>query len=783
MNQTRFTHFIFSYAIGIFVSLGSLMLHAQPLEPVTVKTFPLIVSAGQENPIEIDGVIDEVIWETLQPIGEFATVEPDTLVPGKYPTIFRAFYTEKGLYVAFAMHQPKDTLLTRLSSRDQRQLNRDMVFITLDSSSEARYGYWFGIALGDSLMDGTILPERRYASNWDGPWWGATAVTHYGWSAEMFLPWSMMSMPEVGDMREMGVYVSRKVAYLNERWAWPPLPETQPKFMSVLDRVQVEDIAPRQQYNIFPYTSATVDKVDDDTNYKAGADIFWRPSTNFQLSTTLNPDFGTVEADDVIVNLSAFETFFPEKRLFFLEGQEVFIATPRATGETPTTLLNTRRIGGITELDGALKATGEGGGVRYGVLTAFEDDLSLNNVDILGRDIAIARLLYEDTANGAVRGVGLMSTAATSDTRDAYVHSIDGHYLSNNGQWQFDGQLIYSDIEDINPVRDVGSGIGGFVDGRYTPQQGRNHLFALEYFDETVNINDLGFFRRNDLISTRYIWQENQSNISFGRNASMRLLIPLEWNNEWQGTRLGAFWSASVTRDDLSEWRTELNWFPDRYEDRNSFGNGTYKIEKRGQIALGYSTDSSQTVMWSFDVRREGEELGGQNFKGDVGVTWRVADQATLDFSVYHRVRDRWLLHSRQPGDTNMTTYDADEWSARVSFDYFVTARQQLRASLQWVGIKAEEDEYYQIPGDDGDLIRQPILPADPSRDFSISNLNLQLRYRWEIAPMSDLFVVYTKNGNIRGDNGESFSTLFNDANDMPVAEQLVVKLRYRFGS
>lgn len=810
MNRQPF-RFTFLALTVMFSSIGLVSnLSAQSSEARSIASFPLLQSSVDQIDIELDGQLDESVWASIKPIGEFGTVEPDTLVAGKYPTEVRAFYTKKGIYVGFSMHQPQDTLVTRLSSRDQRQLNRDAVFITFDSSSEARYGYWFGIALGDSLMDGTILPERRYASDWDGPWWGATAVTDYGWSAEMFLPWSMMSMPQADAVRDMGVYVSRKVAHLNERWAWPALPSTEPQFLSVLDQIQVEDVAPRQQYNIFPYTSSTVDKVDDDTTYKAGVDLFWRPSTDFQMSATVNPDFGSVEADDVIVNLTAFETFFPEKRLFFLEGQEVFIATPRATSGNPTTLLNTRRIGGrafpptvpsgVTlsaaergqpaELDGALKMTGEGSGLRYGVLTAFEnetrfmgtDDVTGNPVrlDQDGRDVAVARLLYEDSASGATRGLGWMSTAVTHPNRDAFVHSIDGHYLSNTGKFQFDGQVIYSSIEDEIPSRDVGDGVGGFVDFRYTPQRGRNHIFAAEYFDEQVNINDLGFFRRNDLMSVRYIWQETQSDISFGRDVNSRLMVPLEWNTDKQGTRLGVFWSGDLVRNDLSEWHMELNWFPDRYEDRNSFGNGAYKIKKRGQFALGYSTDSSKPVSLSFDFRREGEEFGGQHYSGKTGITWRATDQATLDMSVFYRVRDRWLLHS---GGTNMTTFDADEWNLRLSFDYFATARQQLRASLQWVAINAEEDEYYTIPSRADFLIRQSILPTDPSRNFSLSTLNLQLRYRWEIAPMSDLFVVYTKNGLVGADETDSFGQLFSDANDMPVSEQLVIKLRYRFGS
>jgi hypothetical protein len=257
--------------VGAYLSLIDLA-HAQGtparsdfVPPTEQIELTRLEAAGAE--IKIDGRLDEAVWSSLPTIGSFAVVEPDTLQPEKYPTKLRVFYTEKGIYVGIDMVQPRDTLVSRLSARDLRNLNRDAVFITFDSSSEGKYGYWFGIALGGSLMDGTILPERRYAQDWDGPWRGATAVTDAGWSAEMFLPWSMMSMPHDTGKRAMGVYVSRKVAHLNERWGWPAIPETKPKFMSVLDRVQVEGIAPVQQYSIFPYASVTSDEVKDELKF------------------------------------------------------------------------------------------------------------------------------------------------------------------------------------------------------------------------------------------------------------------------------------------------------------------------------------------------------------------------------------------------------------------------------------------------------------------------------------------------------------------------------------
>ena len=100
----------------------------------------------------------------------------------------------------------------------------------MDTSGEGRYGFWFGVNLGDSLMDGTVLPERIFTSDWDGPWYGRSQETAHGWTAEMFIPWGVVSMPASGDIRNMGLYASRKVAYKDERWGFPALPPTQPKF-------------------------------------------------------------------------------------------------------------------------------------------------------------------------------------------------------------------------------------------------------------------------------------------------------------------------------------------------------------------------------------------------------------------------------------------------------------------------------------------------------------------------------------------------------------------------
>ncbi|MCI0516309.1 MAG: carbohydrate binding family 9 domain-containing protein, partial [Woeseiaceae bacterium] len=305
----------------------------------------VVVDSGSGNPIrltrfvhdeaaiDVDGHLDEPAWSNLPAIRELRVLEPDTLAEPRYATEVRILYTELGLYIGVDMEQPADTLVRRFTPRDDFDVNRDYVSVTLDTSGSGRYGYWMNVSLGDSQRDGTILPERLYSAEWDGAWYGATQVTARGWSAEMFVPWSQMAMTRERDQRRIGFYMQRQVAHRNEIWGWPALPSSQSRFMSAFQPLELQGIDPRQQWSVFPYVSSTVDQVTDETRYKAGLDLFWRPSTNFQLTATANPDFGSVESDDVVVNLTANETFFPEKRLFFQEGQEIFDTTPRADAE------------------------------------------------------------------------------------------------------------------------------------------------------------------------------------------------------------------------------------------------------------------------------------------------------------------------------------------------------------------------------------------------------------------------------------------------------------------
>ena len=187
--------------------------------------------------------------------------------------------------------QPVDSLMGPLSGRDTFDY-ADAYQIVVDSSGSGLYGYWFRVKLGDSLLDGTLLPERQFDRNWDGPWDARTQRRPDGWSAEMFLPWAMMNMPASDGDRRIAIEIARFVPHLNEVWSWPALPDTEPQFISLFQPVTLAGVTPRQEISVFPYAAVSGDLARDRRAEKAGVDVFWRPSPAFFVGAAVNPDFG-----------------------------------------------------------------------------------------------------------------------------------------------------------------------------------------------------------------------------------------------------------------------------------------------------------------------------------------------------------------------------------------------------------------------------------------------------------------------------------------------------------
>ena len=824
-SQPASRQVITSAAMKTTLAPGELMVLGEqdgiPFHRLSIKTIPY-----DQAGVTLDGEVNEPIWQTIQPHDNMIVSVPGKGTPGEYPTELRLLATEKGLYASSIMYQPPETLVKRYSTRDDF-IDRDSFGITLDMSGEGLVGYWYIIALGDSMMDGKVLPERNYQMDWDGPWTGKTAVRNDGWSMEMFLPWSMMAMPETGSMRNIGFSASRQVSSANERYEWPGYSYSSARFVSLLNQIDVEGVQPRQQYSVIPFASSTLDQANGEEEARVGIDFSWRPSPKLQFTGSLLPDFGAVEADDVVVNLTASETFFPEKRLFFLEGNEVFENSPRANSyniyrimsnndfgntsrkgysydfiPTPISMMNTRRIGGtasqVTVPDGmtknrseenrptdmlaATKVTGSVGDLRYGVLAAFEDDVSWygtrdvdgDRVDIEddGRDFAVTRFLYEDVGRDR-KSFGYLGTMVSGPLYDAFVHGLDAHYTSWDGSLIVDAQTFMSDVDDVE-------GYGGLVDVMYSVNKNWQHKFELDYMNEDVNINDLGFLRRNDYKNFRYVMMYNKNRINnFITNYRSTVVAEQQWNlTEGQKTQGGLYWRNSLELPKRNTLKASFGYYPERYEDLDSRGNGAYRVKEGGWFNFNLATNAAKTASYSFGIGSIRENMGDWTYNASIGTTIRPIDAISIDFDLVYKRRKGWFVYQ---GGRNFGSYNAIEWQPRLKFNWFLAPGHQIRLSVQWAAIQAKEDGFWEIPAGDGDLIPGTRTKAD--HDFTVSLITAQLRYRWEIAPLTDLYIVYNLGNSLPNQTDGTFEDLFNNSLDEPTIDAFIAKLRYRFGN
>lgn len=756
--------------------------------------------------VTLDGRLNEAVWRQLPVQSDFSVTEPDTLKAPPHRTEVRMFYTDRGLYVGVWAEQPHETLVSRLSARDE-WVSRDNISFTLDPSGDGVGAYWFTLALGGSVQDGTVVPERNFNNEWDGPWEGATAVVDGGWSAELFLPWSMMAMQSrSADERRMGFYISRFVAHRDERWAMPALPPTEARFLSVLRPLRLEGIRAKPQRTFYPAVSTGWDQRQRRFERTFGADVYWRPRPDLQWAATINPDFGAVEQDDLQVNLSATETFFSEKRAFFLEGQELFVTTPRATDDFANTprlmLVNTRRIGArsdlaarlgasalapgefdrLSDLHGAVRMSGQRDGWRYGLMSAVEKDTRLQlqprsplneheRLRARGRDFSVGRVAWDSQpGTGAQWGWGATLTSVGQDPGRASVGAVDGRMLSAGGTLRLNAQLMTSRANDA-------TGAGVIADAVYTPRRGEQHTLSLDWFDADLDLNAMGYLARNDARYLRYRYERTRSDLERWRQRKTILRAVHGLNGEGERVASGLFAERQWTTAALNTFSLELGWRPPRRDDLNSYGNGSFRIDERVSLQLGWESDDSKPVSYGSTFKVHEEDLGQAWRSADLFLDWQPLPNLGARLELFYRKRPRWLLHR---AGQRFARFEANEWRPSLEVDYFLSPRQRLSLSLQWLGLRAEAHDHWSRQSD-GEL--QRAAAASENDRFAIANLGLQVRYHWELAPLSDLYLVYSRGGRLTETDTPGLGELFRTNFDEPLANEVVVKVRYRLGS
>jgi hypothetical protein len=427
----------------------------------------------------LDGRDDDEVWRQATAITEFREWDPKEDADPRFRTEARVAYDDRNLYVFIRAFDPHpDSIIKPLFRRDNFGPS-DRVWVMIDSYHDRRTGYEFGVTPAGVKMDLAIYNDGNEDDAWDGVWDVATAIDSAGWTAEYRIPLSQLRYPNT-TTHTFGFMIIRDLYRYTERFSWPLLRRSRSGLVSQFGEVTgLDGLAAPRRLEMAPYTVTknvsvpTASGFGRNQDFTAGADLKYRLSSNLTLNGTVNPDFGQVEADPAVLNLGAFETFFQERRPFFVEGTGIFrldldCSAVNCNGEG---LFYSRRIGrspqllgeygdarsptGTTIL-GAAKLTGRAaGGMSVGLLEA----MTQRAVGPAGATLeprtnyTVARL--QQDLRGGQSGIGVIFTGVNrdldrwSDTllrSSAYVGAVDMRHRFAHARYELTASLDVSRV-------------------------------------------------------------------------------------------------------------------------------------------------------------------------------------------------------------------------------------------------------------------------------------------------------------------------------------------------
>jgi hypothetical protein len=744
------------------------------LRPAFASAILLALVAAPAAAIEVDGRIDPSEWAGARHITDFVTVQPLTGDAPRMKTEAWVLATPEGLAVAMRNEQPADVPRTTQRTRRDQGGQLDRVNVMVDFDGDGRTGYDFMVTSVGDISDEVITGERNFNTDWDGLWTYAATQDAEAWSVELLIPWHVapMAKPD-GGQRTLGLYLDRVVGSTGERYGWPQISWLRPTFLSEFAKIEVP-LYEQSLLSVTPYAVVGTDLVGEEHHADAGADLFWKPSGTFQLSATLNPDFGQVESDDLVVNFGAVETFFGDKRPFFTENQGLF---DFGFGAGNGRLLYTRRIGGPTDdpdddeagdVTAAIKINGSLGSTRYGVLAATEGDDH-------GRDFFALRA----TRDFGAHDIGTMLTRVDRPFLDrvATVYAIDDRWVPAEG-WSVASALVVSDVEQAGEST-TDSGFQTRIDWEMG-EGWRQQLYFL-HLGDGLQVNDIGYIDRVDFNYLRYELAKRQTDLpESSAYASHEWRWAASQRRNDGGMRIAdavAVNRGSERRDGGREFAEAAMWTAG-HDDLITRGNGVVNVPEK--VFLFWERSRPQVGRWSLYgyVRAAAEGLEGvEGMGGEIGFepTLHLSDTLAIQGAFSYAQYPDWLLWR---GGDRLGTFDQHFARLGANLQWQIGTRQELRVKVESIALDARLRQAWQVAAN-GDPL--PIATPADIGDFSLANLGLQVRWRYELAPLSDLYVVYGRGGGAFFDEGRPLADLLGDARDLRDADQLLVKLSYRF--
>ncbi|NUO93012.1 MAG: carbohydrate binding family 9 domain-containing protein [Gemmatimonadaceae bacterium] len=652
------------------------------------------------TPPVLDGRTDDPAWASAQVIDRFLEYDPNEGRESRFRTEVRVTYDDRYLYVLARMFDPApDSIISLLSRRDVRT-SSEQLKLMISSYNDKKTAYEFITNPAGVKRDFYVSNDNNEDASWDAVWDVATRIDSVGWVAEFRIPFSQMRYPP-GDQHTFGLMIVRDIARTGQRDSWPLYHRNTQGYVSQSGTLDgIGRLPSPRRLELMPYTVVKSDtrdfgpgrsgglaRYDHPNKMTAGVDLKYGITSNLTLDATVNPDFGQVEADPAQLNLTAFETFFEERRPFFLEGAGIFTFNT-SCGDIDsgcTGLFYSRRIGRnpqladlygdptsatATPIAAATKLTGRlANGFSIGLLDAVTQRVDgvtpLNGQlpSIEPRTNYGVLRLQRDHSDGQ-GDMGLMLTAVNRSLdpggapylRDAaYTGGIDlrRRFFSNN--YEVRSFVATSDVRgtpaaiaalQTNTVHAYQRPDDGVAyDPTRTFLRGDAERISVSKFGGGITrfqsvyqrfspgfeSNDIGYQRRADEQLFR-----NWFALQFQTPTKLYQRAFFNFNAQERWTTEGLVLGNGLNHNSHIQWKnymwTHLGFNVDElataYDDRGARGGPAIRISPNQSFWAGIQSDSRPAVTGSV-------WWGG--WRGDEGHSWNAYLQPQLDFRVSSR--------------------------------------------------------------------------------------------------------------------------------------------------
>ena len=788
-----------SLAATLFLSAAAAAQVAAPPAGSTVATARAVRSA---DPVRLDGRDDDAVWRTAPVTDEFRQFTPGEATPARFRTAFQVAYDDRTLYVFIRAYDPRpDSVVALLSRRDVRTPS-EWLKVVIDGFHDRRSGLQFMVNPAGVKRDATIFADVQEDGAWDGVWDVAVQVDTLGWTAEFAIPFSQLRY-DPGDALTFGFGIWRDVARFGERDAWPVYRTSLGTFASQLgDLTGITGIGRNRRFEVMPYavskniTQPTVTGWTHPQQQAYGLDLKAGLTSNITVDATLNPDFGQVEADPAVLNLSAFEVRFEERRPFFQEGGNLFrcggpcegIFYTRRLGRAPQ-LATSDRDPRSSTIQSAAKVTGRfSGGTQFGLVAVQ----SARESGVVGQTIepattTIVGRLVQDFRGGRSQ-LGTMVTGLRRDLdagtepllrRDAYTVLLQGYHRFA-GRWELSGYggrstargsataIARTQLSSVHyyqrpdhekrydPTRtSMDGGVTSLSLKRFAGRVRWETM--LRYAEAGTELNDLGFVTLvNDGMAKNQISVSSVMPTSWYRRGNAVLSLENHWTSGGLPTgavalahaaaELANFWGASFTYSLSNPGNTMCV--------SCARGGPMLRLSPYHRISVTLDGDGRKALVPEIDFRiASGDE--GRSWAAEVstGLLGRLGTRTSLEVGVsFERRSDdtQWVRNFGATfSDTVHYTFAAlaqniVEIEARASVTLTPTLSVQLYAQ-PFVASGAFADWREMVDARNRSYVARyaPYGGGASPTGFNQKQFNSNAVVRWEYRPGSVLFVVW----------------------------------------